>query len=70
MAIPRRGGLASSHAEVDDVIETARASPRTRYEKLGVGNRTELLVRIITEYMLLNKRKSLVRFRPGRVVVG
>ncbi len=37
------------------------------HKKIGVRSRTELLVRVFSEYLLLKTRKRIVAFRPGRM---
>ena len=49
---------------------TVHAHLRAIHDKVGVKSRTELFVRIIAEYLLLNKRVRVVGFRPGRIVLA
>ncbi len=49
---------------------TVHSHLRAIHAKVGVKSRTELFVRIIAEYLLLNKRTEVVAFRPGRMVLA
>ena len=49
---------------------TVHSHLRAIHAKVGVKSRTELFVRIIAEYLLLNKRTEVVGFRPGRLVLA
>ena len=49
---------------------TVHSRLRALYAKVDVQSRTELFVRVFAEYLLLNKRKVVVGFRPGRMVLA